>query len=581
MQLEDYLKMQCSIDMCKPGLKKIIPTIDGMNDVLYYHNCPACVYTALRRDCLVTPKIDPNMLREFKQWYDPVFEQEIIPLLSDFVYDVNAYYNHLTAKQKALHWKVRENISGCSNQEDINEYLMQRKYNMFCKCEKQEITDPNKHPKNRCITGPNEEYKYVMGPVVHRLEKIFKKNFKGYCSGRSWEDRERILNTRHKMGMRQTIQGDGSGFDRTQFFELKFIEMRIYAWLADNNKITHVQPHVFLKHALEQFVTIEAKSIIKNGKSTEFYRLGKVVKEGGVQSGNCDTTFGNTMRMACYNRFIFEHMLCKDRDAYDLDAAGDDFGVYVPPDWDIGEIERAYYKVFAGSKSGLADWKTAEHGLGQILKFLKVSDIEGTDFCSTETFYCKGCNSYRITRKLDRFLTLTPWSHSALAMSAEEQRSYMHALHDANEMWMKGLPIFTEYNDWLLKFAPQAKANPKKTKTPKHKYPDVLPVNPKILKAYHDTDEAYFKNLLARGLEKDEAYAMYTRVSPKQPCCADSYRKYLTRAYGVTSDEIRLTQDALTHQWNTRIPFDFLRKICDVKADYDASMMNGQQASFE
>jgi len=515
---EAYLDLQCSKK--DAGLKKILPSISGVNDVLIYHSCPANVYTASKRDCLEVTEPCNEMVDKFLEYYDRIFTEEIEPLLQNFDYDYNAWYNTLNRKQQK-----RVDTADLNN-------LHRRKYQNFCKKEKQEITDPNKYPKNRCITGPNEEYKYVMGPVVKRLELIFKKNFKGYTSGKNWDTKEKLMNQRRLKQLLMTIEGDGSGFDRSQYLRLKEVEFRIYRYLAEKGYITHVDAETFLQQATKAKVVIEAMTHGKVGKYNQQDYLGYYIKEGCTQSGNMDTSFANTLRMCMYNRFIVEELYGLTPEQYDLDTAGDDFTTYLPLYTDLERMKECYYKVFSVAKTGV-------HGLGQILKFMKVGSIEDVDFCSTQTFWSEKMQSYKIIRKLDRMLPLNTWSQKALSMSEGEQRQYMLDLYEANKLWIGRLPIYFELNELL--YAHAMKLRPHIGKPKKTPSKQILRTNKQHLYENHEE----FERLEAK-IGTDDAYAYVNRISDKN-MCEDDFINYLTRKYGVTTSEINETRRLITN----------------------------------
>jgi len=566
LTLDEYLELRC--DKNDAGLKKIMPTIKEMNNVVIYHACKANVYTAMKRDCIEVPTPDKAELKKFLQWYDGIFEKEIVPLLTNFDYDFNSWYNHLTCKQQ-------NNLS----QVDPNniDKLHKRLYKMFCKKEKQEQTDENKYPKNRCICGPNEEYKFVMGPVIYLLELVFKKKFKGYCSGRSWTERENNLNYRRKLGLIKTVQGDGSGFDRTQHDSLKYVEKKIYTWLAEHGKIKHVPESVFVSQACRETITIAATNSSKAGKYSYYDNMGYVNKTGGVQTGNCDTTFANTLRMIMYNRYVMECKLKLHPEEYDLDVAGDDFAIFVKPDLEDKLIHSAYQQVYTKNKTGI-------HGLGQILKFLRIGTIEDIDFCSTETFWSSSKNTYKIIRKVDRFLTLTPWSQKCLRMSIEEQFHYMMELYEANKLWIGNLPILSDYNEMLKTFAFKILHTKfevgYKPKSPKYKQKKLLPVEQKYASIYADAYGEAFQNL-QNTFGDSEAYAMMVRISDKSGCEKD-FQQYLLRKYNVLEGEISLVERQLKYytqhlQPDYEMSLPLLRKMCDFKKNYDQLLDSGNK----
>ncbi len=568
LTIEQYLQLKC--DKCDPGLKKIIPAILEMNPIVIYHACKANVYSALKRDCLEVPTPESQMVKRFQNWYDEVFLKEIEPILRDFEYCYNSWYNHLDKGQQAR----INNIFSVRGKQRNNINLYKRHYKMFCKKEKQEVTDDVRNPKNRCICGPNEEYKYVMGPVVYRLELLFKKRLKGYCSGRSWEEREHNLNYRKYLGLLKTIQGDGSGFDRTQFNCLKYVERKVYNYLCDHDKIHHVGQDVFRHQACADTVTIQAIDNTKVLKYRQEENLGFVRKTGGVQSGNCDTSFANTLRMCMYNRFIVEEIMGLSPQEYDLDAAGDDFCVCVKPDISDDLIQSSYLQVFTKNKTG-------QHGLGQILKFLKIGTLEDVDFCSTECFWSETNKSYKIIRKIDRFLTLTAWSQKALSMNSKQQAQHMVDLANANKMWMQGLPILEEYNQLLYVYAKRLvdeKLILMGGSKPKNK--KLLPVTPYFAKLYADSYSERFNNLKDQ-FGSSEAYAMLPRLSSKLNC-ADDFLKYLKRKYNLLEDEVKylqrsLSKDAVETTINHDLSIPLLRKMCDHKAAVDAQLLDINQ----
>jgi len=559
MELKQYLQLKCDDASLRPGLKKILPIVTELNPVLIYDNCKANIYTAIKRDSLGVTKPERRCVDLFIKYYDKIFDEEIAPLLDGFEYDFNSWYNHLNVKQQ-------KNLK----QVDFK-FLKKRRYKMFCKAEKQEVTSNDKAPKNRCICGPNEEYKYVMGPVVHRLEAIFKKKFKGYCSGKNWSDRETDLNNRRRAGLRRVAQGDGSAFDRSQDHELKYVERKIYNYLADHGYIRHVDVDVFLQHALAKMVPIHADFMVKHGKHVYMESLGFINKTGGVQSGNCDTSFANTLRMVMYNRFVMEEYLHLEPQAYGLDCAGDDFAAFLPMTVSVEQAVEAYLQVFVQTKTpGVPEFGN----LGQVLKFLKFSDIDGVDFCSTETYWSPRVQSYKITRRLDRFFTLTPYSRQALSMSHEEQRDYLLQLHESNLSWMRGLPILSEYNDLLRVFAHrQGTTKPVKVKNGRSAI--ILPTTAHFDKLYLDSSLERFK-ALENALGSDDAYAFRDRVSDKTDTELD-YRDYLRDQYGLSRGEQYLLQRQLSSLVESspgqEVSLPLLRHAIDHRATRELSVL--------
>lgn len=496
-----------------------------MNPVLIYHNCKANVLNALKRDCLSMPTFNKAELKRFSTFVDRVFEKEIEPILDQFEYDWHQWFNHLDARQQA---RVATLFKNADVLDDVisEEGLFKREYCMFCKKEKQlaDLSDFGNEslPKNRCICGPNEEYKFVMGPVVQALEILFKQQFKGYTSGLSNQQKEELIN-KWSVDFGKLVQGDGSGFDRTQHSELKdLIEKRIYRSLLQRGKIKHVSERVFESQSQQDSVKVIAK-VFQDGKCVN---LGYVMKRGGTQSGDCDTSFANTLRMAMYIRYIVEDHMGLDKDSYQLMVAGDDFALFLPDYIDNQVIHDCFYTVFTT--------KGKDGGLGQILKFLNITDISGFDFCSSEVFYDKNQKKYFVIRKLARFFNLLPFSHKALGMNTATQKQYMLDLYESNNLWCKHMPLVREYNDLLFRYANQLVVGTQKPS--KYKEKRILPVEPHLVKFYsYDMNDTVER--LTKHMSKDEKYSTYDKYNVISDVEA-SFTEYLKERYAITQGEI-------------------------------------------
>jgi hypothetical protein len=563
LPLDKYLELKC--ERKDPGLKRIIPVILGSKDVLIYHPCRANVITASMRDCIAVPEPDPGMLLKFDAWVSRIFEDEIIPLLEDFKYSYAGWFNHLDSKQQQRQLAVDK------------QKLTKRLYCNFCKAECQIIDDESKNPKNRCICAPNEEYKYVVGPVVHMLEWIFKHNFKGYCSGKNWEEKEKMYNEREVRNLLIAVEGDASGYDRTQDLELKkCVEFRVYKWLYDHNKITHVDPEIFLAQATQELVKVRARVAEGKGKFSAFKDEGFFTKKGCTQTGNMDTTFANTLRMCLYNRFIIELMSDVLKENYELDAAGDDFGSFLNASEDIEKIRENFYKVFTKEKVGI-------HGLGQILKFFKVSNIKDIDFCSTELFKDK-FQGFKIIRQIERFMTTTPWSRKALGMNNAEQKHYMLDLYEANKSWIGDLPLLSEYNELLNVFANKLSVDPKmelryqimKRRAGIQK--GNMPIEPDLQQLYEKIYNPKEKEFV-RKFGRDAAYGMLQRNSTKIGC-GESFLDMLNDRYGLSRPQVKQMQEQLIKAQKLNVTDDIdligFREMCEVKISRQEYLMQAQ-----
>ena len=423
LKKKHFLSLAC--DCQKLGLKQVGQVFDQSPQPIIYHICKINNYCAVKRQATEVTRPHPQMLKIFDRWFKNLFERELIPILKNFSYNYQDWYNHLsTGQQKEIDLVDKQNVK------------LNNTYTMFVKVEKQ-LYENKKAPKNRCICSPTADLKYVLGPVCFALESYMTKYLKGYCGGKNWGQLETFYNEQHMRGNIKTVQLDGSGFDRTQAYEIKkIIDHRIYSYIK--NKVTHVTQDIFSFYAFPEWRKIEVSYFEKN----KIVHMGNIKVRGTTFSGSPDTTLMNTIKMIMYNRFVLEYFLDLTTAQYGILCKGDDATIFLPYKISNSQIEKAYYTVFSNKKTGV-------HGLGQIAKYLKIGEITDVDFCSTSTVYCSESQNYKIIRKLDRFLSLTPWSRKALHYSNNDLKIYLQSLYEGNLAWIGNMPIYRAYNQLL------------------------------------------------------------------------------------------------------------------------------------
>jgi hypothetical protein len=242
-----------------------------------------------------------------------------------------------------------------------------------------------------------------------------------------------------------------------------------------------------------------------------------VTVDGTTKSGAMDTSFGNTFREIMYVRYVCERILKLRKEEYELSVAGDDFELYLHPWHEDHTIRAAFMQVFAGAM------QAQPHGLGQLLKFMNISTIQASSFCSTEVFWCDGCQSYKVVRQLPRFLATLSWSHTALSLSAEQKAIYFTSLYESNLHWMKGLPIFSELNDWLNYGATDYKSMSGDTKERLY-----VPPEERFLEQHDSVLEA-----MLRRIDPDKYHSTKLQKSEKFDCCVQAFYGVLAERYGL------------------------------------------------
>jgi len=407
---------------------QILPPIKNYTSVMVYHTCLVNAYLATTRQFKASQSFDQAMMVKFHGFCDKVFTDEIEPILAEMKISYTNWYNHLTASQQR---EIREiDTSKLKVGTPFHHFI-------FCKKEKQ-IVEPGSIPKNRCICGPCGEYKYIMGPVVYKLEQVFKRNFKGYMSGCSWQDIELFTTKAIGRGFSYSVISDVSQFDASARKDNRYLEEKIYKYVAQNLIIPHVDSDLFLYTSTMDNMFLQVYDYRDGTKN--FYA--RVSAKRIRCSGDPQTSFGNTILNVMYNRFVWEVILGAEPDDYLLKVSGDDgevmhYGIYTE-----AVIDHAYSQVYVKKR------QTQAHGLGLIAKYIKHVPSFQSDFCSTMSFWCNRCG-FKMTRDLKRFFQLMPYSLKMSSMSRKTQMAYEKALWEANSKWIGNLPLFKQYNDLL------------------------------------------------------------------------------------------------------------------------------------
>lgn len=404
----------------RPVAKKILPTAVNTKEVLIYNNCLRTLLASSYRQAKAMPAMSKSMMVRWYKFCDKVFATEIIPMIAGFRYSYNHWYNHLSRNQQVELIRV--------NLDMLDKYV----YSNFTKREVQEDES-----KARNISAPNVEVKYVMGPVVWQLEHIFK-CFHGYCGPKTYEELASYYAQCQKLGYDNVAQGDGTSFDLCQTWEAKYIDRLIYNYIADNGLVTHVDNETFRSVSCRRYRDLKLSMFI-DGK-TQY--LGKITLDGTVGSGAPDTTFGNTLRMSMYNRFVFEEILGLTKNDYGLLTKGDDFVAMYSGS--LVGVEEAYYKFFLSpSEFNEETDDRKEIKSGQILKFLNIGDYESIDFCSTAVINRGG--HMVVVRKVDRIVSYGHYSIKALHYDKYDLYLYYLATADCIKAWSGDIPLYSDY----------------------------------------------------------------------------------------------------------------------------------------
>lgn len=505
-------------------------------EIVVYNNCARTLMSAFSRQLRAIPPHDKDKMKEYHMWCDKHFYDYIQPIIANFEYKFGDWFNHLGTRNKQdeiIPYITEQNLTESEykyvknlvNSKNKPRRLNNLTYDLFCKREKQPIED--KMPKNRAISACPSNVKYVMGPVIWALEKLFKQNYHGYGQhdkvknkqSNNWEEIAQLYEDRYARGLQYTGDADGSAWDTTQTIEMRYLVNKLYTWLVENDKIKHVDPNIFLEVATSRFKYLEAALYTNGGK--HIYATAKV--DATVFSGNPDTTFGNTLTMASVNHYTL-HKAGYDIDSYEIDNKGDDCAQYLPY---IKDNLKSTYE---------ATWK----GLGLMLKYHNVGSYEDITFCSTNVIPYKLNNKqkFKIVRQVNRMNPLSHYSQKALHYSAADLKQYYIDQATALEKWAHGIPYYSNYI-----VAYKQAANEIQTK----QKPNLKTGRSKIvLPAYIKQNDLYEKYMVyGRDYAEGAVLRIDSRTTPPQ----DYIYKYLLEKHNMTKHDIKMnTRWLLTYK---------------------------------
>lgn len=505
-------------------MAQILPTLEGVEPVIFYENCELNLRAACKRQCIAVPEGSSKFQSELQHYFDTVILPELTDILADFQYSYPVWYNHLTANQQQEMDRVDP------------DNLMPRNCSIFCKGEKQLGSTPP--PKNRCICAMNSNHKYVLGPVTYALEQYLK-NLKGYWGGKNWDDLAKVYDDWRNLDA-TIIALDIKGCDRSMKQWIKDMIMSPVYKLVEPF-VYHVPLDVYKKHAYPQYTKLIAVQYENKSKIS----LGDATIKGTMLSGDMATKATNTLIVNVLVRFTIETYITREYPG--LISCGDDNVSALPPMTPRSLIISAFSRTFYFAKQIENPYSFCyfNHGSGFILKYLQIcSNTEDIDFCSTNVFFCENCKTHRVTRKLDRFIKLSPWSASVLSLNKLQRQGYCQNLYTSNLKWMKNLAIFTPLNDFLT-------YSQVEYYTLEGKQKKILPLTQDEM-SWRDSFLPIARHSdLLRQFGKENYYSMLNIGGSIKSCCPVYYNKWLFSHFGLDQYELSVITQQITSAINS------------------------------
>lgn len=424
-------------------LKQILPLPDNASPVTYYQPCPRVLYTSLIRQLrgpdtsqhLDGAHFNLDMINEYHAFCDDYFEAEILPLIKDFTYDVSAWMDHLKDYKKQIEVMpfYYDYIKDGKKMDPKWYDNKHQDYTLFSKQEKQIVGE--KYGKCRAISACPPLMKWVKGPIAVALEQIFhgklngfKISFQGKPS-KTWEQMEDTLEHNYNInGFDSIIDIDGSAWDSTQAYHMKYISNKIYNWLVDNNKITHVDPEFFREFVTKRTRRLVCKTYL-NGKT---FIVASAMIDSTTFSGDPGTLLDNTLSNLTVNSWILDKFGLESTQ-YTMFCCGDDFSLLMSAHDNTTILHDFIDK----------HWR----GLGLIPKYIIKGTYENITFCSTNVILYKEGNitKCKIVRKIDRLSPLSHFSSNALHYSNSRLKCYYDELAQGVDHWAASMPFYSDY----------------------------------------------------------------------------------------------------------------------------------------
>jgi hypothetical protein len=432
----DDLACECNNNRDKK--KVLFEQILGKHDTkvtgMAWGKCRHTIFAAAKRQLKNAPQPDPEMASDFLQYAKSMIDKYVGDKITHFGYSYADWYNHLPLRKQQRMDKVRIALGLQPGEMPTPQEmykLLTMHYEGICKVEIQELDG-----KPRMVCSIPDLIKYVMGPITWQLEEIFADNFPGYCGGKNLTEMEDEINELIDQGFTKVVEGDGSAFDNTQDVVLKGVERYIYNQLVD--KVYHVDKDLFRYVANMKYKTMDIKtSENKHMKTLMTYHV-----LGTVFSGDCDTTFANTLRMSLYNHYTNYHSNFKLYEHYYLFSKGDDFSVLYRATVKDEQIRQAYSKTFLPKTKEKQDNRVEK--LGQICKFLDIGAPDSFKFCSLRSWYKDEQGHITLTRNPGKLFTLAKYSRKIKCMNPQQRYNYLLDQAQALQQSYQGIDIFDE-----------------------------------------------------------------------------------------------------------------------------------------
>lgn len=404
------------------GAVQIFPllTYAGWTTPTVKHHCPRTAAAAALRACSNRVSPDPKMFADYSEWFRTDFSPWVLGGLDqeDVVVDFETWL-----QKDGFDEQYRTKMRRAADPEYLT-HNVNGEYDAFAKIEMQftEVPDceketPANEVKERQICGPKDGKKFYGNPFIWYLEGVAHKHLKEYCGRKNWVDICKDVDEA-TADIENIIFGsaDGSAFDTTQTAAHNANLHELLTKSANHVNVTFNEPLTRERMVEALNCSLYLDVSVDHGKLK--------YKAEGRASGDGWTTYGNTLLMLSYWKYVFK---LAGIHRYFLRVKGDDV---------IFAFNKRYMDSFLAAVSLVFTEGKHEHshGLGQICKKVMFGDLTDIDFLSNDWFVndAKGAEpeACRFTRKLARVFQTTSLSTKMLkGLSMEQVLLYQSLLN--------------------------------------------------------------------------------------------------------------------------------------------------------
>jgi hypothetical protein len=274
---------------------------------------------------------------------------------------------------------------------------VQKEYRMHNKADEKLPIDPiAMKNKARNISAQRSTAKVTMGLTCEYGMKVL--HSQDWCGpGTNFDDKaEKFSRWNSLLGNNGFLCCDGSSFDSTQH------QIMI-------EKIDGYFLELILKYnrdkLMRYFSYRDLKQVIDQTKFDIYTKYFYFTVQGTQLSGRMNTCLCNTLRSACYVKFTAYKAQLKIGEVMFFEVTGDDQVIMIMVVYKDRYVAAAYKYVYLKSDDAI------KHGLGQICKIFDwYPNKTGAEYLSCIILFSEETNEFLFTRKIDRFMCLTPFT---------------------------------------------------------------------------------------------------------------------------------------------------------------------------